>query len=333
MVTIYDIAKYCGVSPSTVSKVINNYSSIPLETKEKVLKAIDELQYIPNSSATYLSKGKSNIIGILACFGSRITPFKHSFFNEILDAFQKEMNKNKYDLLFISRTVGKLDGTFYQNCVSRNVDGVLLLGNMKHKEMKEVIASEIPSVGFDYFGNLMPGVFSDNFHLMHLLTEHLVKLNHKDIVYITGDDNWITNVRMGAFTDCLNKAGIKVSDKNFIRSKYVDSTRLEQIITEIASREKKPTAIMFPDDYSAIRGIALLKKFGIRCPEDISVTGFDGVDTFSYFVPRLTTARQNTSKIGLALAQSLIDLIEKKESHQLIEIRGEIIIGESTRKI
>ena len=68
MVTIYDIAKFCGVSPSTVSKVINNYSSIPESTKEKVLKAMEELNYIPNSSATYLSKGKSNIIGILSCF-------------------------------------------------------------------------------------------------------------------------------------------------------------------------------------------------------------------------------------------------------------------------
>ena len=68
MITIYDIAKHCNVSPSTVSKVVNNYPSIPDATKNKVLKAMEELNYIPNSSATYLSKGKSNMIGILSCF-------------------------------------------------------------------------------------------------------------------------------------------------------------------------------------------------------------------------------------------------------------------------
>lgn len=333
MITIYDIAKYCGVSPSTVSKVINNYSSIPNSTKEKVLKAMDELQYIPNSSATYLSKGKSNIIGILSCFGTKITPFKHSLFNEILDSFQSEMNKNRYDLLFVSRTVGKADGTFYKNCISRNIDGVLMLGNMAHKEMKEVIMSEIPSVGFDYYGDLMTGVFSNNYSLMFQLTEHLVKLNHKEIVFITGEDSRVTDIRTGAFIDCLNKYGIKVSERKLIKSKYVDFARLEQIILELIERKVRPTAIMFPDDYSAIRGIAILKKHGIECPRDISITGFDGIGTFGYFVPRLTTARQNTSKIGIALAQALLDVIEKRESHQLIEIQGTIIIGESTKQI
>lgn len=333
MVTIYDIAKHCGVSPSTVSKVVNNYQSIPPSTRDKILKAMEELNYIPNSSATYLSKGKSSIIGILSCFGTKITPFKHSLFNEILDSFQKEMNKNKYDLMFISRTVGKNDGTFLQNCISRNVDGVLMLGNMDHKEMKEVSNSNIPSVGFDYFGRNMSGVFSNNYRLMYQLTEHLLKFNHKDIVFVCGDENKITDLRVGAFVDCLQKYGIRISEKNIIKTKYVDFNKLEQIIEDILSRKNRPTAIMFPDDYSAIRGISLLNKYGLECPRDISITGFDGIRTFEYFVPRLTTARQNTEKIGLSLANLLISSIENKDFHELIEVPGEILIGDSTRKI
>ena len=333
MITIYDIAKHCNVSPSTVSKVVNNYPSIPDATKNKVLKAMEELNYIPNSSATYLSKGKSNMIGILSFFGTKITPFKHSLFNEILDSFQRVMNKNKKDILFISRTVGKVDGTFYQNCKSRNIDGVLMLGNMNHKEMKEVINSDIPSVGFDYFGSHMSGVFSNNYHLMYQLTEHLVQLNHKDIIYICGEENLITSTRIGAYVDCLNKYGIKVTEKNIIKTKYVDLNRLEQIIEEIVKRDKLPTAVMFSDDYSAIRGISILKKYGIECPRDISITGFDGIGTFEYFVPKLTTARQNTEKIGVALANILLSSIENVHYHELCEIEGEIIYGESTRKI
>lgn len=332
MVTIYDIAKHCGVAPSTVSKVVNNYSSIPLKTKEKVLKAMQELNYIPNSSATYLSKGKSNIIGVLSCFGTKITPFKHSLFNEILDSFQKEMNKNKYDILFISRNVGKNDGSFYQNCISRNVDGVLLLGNMNHKEMKEVINSNLPSVGFDYFGVEMAGVFSNNYQLMQQLTQHLIDLNHRNIVFITGEENRITNLRIAAFVDTLIKNKITVSENNVIKSKYVDLNRLEQIIQDIVLKDKKPSAIMFPDDYSAIRAISIFKKYGIDCPKDISITGFDGIGTFEYFTPRLTTARQNTDKIGYSLARMLIESLNGKEHNEVVEIPGEIIVGESTRE-
>ena len=95
MVTIYDIAKKCGVSPATVSKVINNYSAIPEVTKEKVRQAMAELNYIPNANAKSLSKGKSRNIGVIAYFGMDITPFKHALFTEILDALQQEMDSSR----------------------------------------------------------------------------------------------------------------------------------------------------------------------------------------------------------------------------------------------
>ncbi|MBQ9124415.1 MAG: LacI family DNA-binding transcriptional regulator [Acholeplasmatales bacterium] len=333
MVTIYDIAKKCGVSPSTVSKVVNNYSSIPEATKEKVLAVMKEMGYIPNSSAKQLSKGKSFNVGVLSYFGTQITPFKHSLFMDILDSFQSVINKKRYDLLFISRTVGENTGTFYQNCISRNVDGVLLLGEMNDKEMLEVIKSDIPSVGFDYVGELMSSVVSNNYNLAYELTKHLIDYNHKNIVYIAGDDNKITDLRIEAFKDCLINHGIEFHDDMLIKSKYVDLASLELIIDSIVNRKKRPTAIIFSDDISAIRGISLLQKYKLKCPNDISVVGFDGIEFGEIVNPPLTTAKQNTKKIGQTLAKLLLNAIEKNAKPESISIPGKVIIRNSTKKI
>ena len=113
MITIYDIAIKAGVSPSTVSKVVNNYSSIPEDTKKKVRKAISELNYIPNTGAKALSKGHSYNVGVLAYLRMDVSPFKHPLFTEILDSFQQEMNAKNYDLLFVSSNVAGQEGSYY----------------------------------------------------------------------------------------------------------------------------------------------------------------------------------------------------------------------------
>lgn len=334
MVTIYDIAKKCGVAPSTVSKAINNYSSIPEATKQKILKAIEELDYIPNSSAKYLSSGTSNIIGILSCFGTSITPLAHPLFINILDAVQKVMNEKNYDLVFVSRTVGSNQGTFYKNCISRHIDGVIMLGNMNNEEMQEVINSDIPSVGFDYIGNVMPGVTSNNYDLMYQLTKHLIDLGHKNIVYICGDENEITNMRLKAYQDALINNEIDFNPSMVIKSKYVNFDDINHIVKDLLTRENRPTAIMFPDDYSACKGLKVIKSLGFDCPKDISVTGFDGIEIGQLFTPSLTTASQNAQEIGYNLANLLLKKIKnKRHKNEILEISGNVIIGESTSKI
>lgn len=334
MITIYDVAKKCGVAPSTVSKAINNYPSIPDETKQKILKTMEELNYIPNSSAKYLSSGTSNIVGILSCFGTAITPFMHPLFMNILDAVQKVMNEKNYDLVFVSRTVGSNQATFYKNCISRHIDGVLMLGNMNNEEMREVINSDIPSVGFDYMGNVMPGVTSNNYDLMYKLTKHLIDLGHTNIVYISGDDNDITNTRSKAYIDALINNGIEYNSSMIIKSQYVNFDDINQIVKDLLNRENRPTAIMFPDDYSACKGLKVIKNLGFNCPEDISITGFDGIEIGQLSTPSLTTAYQNAHEIGKQLANLLLKEIKnKKHKKDIVEISGKIIVGESTAKV
>lgn len=331
MVTIYDIAKYCGVSPSTVSKAINNYPSIPLATKQKIFNAMETLNYIPNTSAKYLSKGSSHIIGVLAYFGTEISPLMHPLFAEILDYSQKVMNRNGYDLLFISRNVAGKDETFLKNSISRNVDGVILFGDLSHPEMVEVIESKIPCVAFDYYGTVIPGVVSNNYQAMFQLSEHLIFHGHKNIVFIHGEQNEVTMLRIKAFKEALAKHNITFAEQMLYETKFTDRERIARITEDIVSRRNVPTAIMYSDDFGAIEGIKVLRSLGFDVPRDISVTGFDGIPVAQYASPTITTFKQNTALIGDQLACKLIrEIRSKTECPAVGEVMGELIIGQST---
>ncbi len=334
MVTIYDVAKKCGCSASTVSKVVNNYTSIPVSTRNRILNAMKEMNYIPDTSAKILSTGSSKNVGVLSYFALSISPFKQPLFMEILDSFQKEMNDKKYDLIFISRIVAGRNESFYKNCVSRHVDGAVLLGEIQKPEMQEVIKSNLPAVGFDYLGKDMIGVTSNNFAITKDLVNYLLNLGHRKIIYIHGDTSDITRIRMQAFKSAITEFGLDFDDKMLIQSNYLSIDDIKQTLHDIMKQKDHPTAIMFPDDTSAIYGIQYLDSLGFRCPDDISITGFDGISISQITTPKLTTVRQDSEAIGKALAQKLIESInDKKKTQEIIEIPASLIIGNSTKKI
>ncbi len=332
MVTIYDIAQKAKVSPSTVSKVINDYPSIPEDTKAKVRKIMAAMNYIPDAGAKALSKGSSYNVGVLAYFGTNISAFKHALFTEILDSFQREMNSHNYDLLFIAKNVTGRNGTFYQNCVSRGVTGTLLFGDLEDPEMREVIDSSIPKVAFDYMGDKMTGVYSDNYEKMRKMTSYLLSIGHRNVVFIHGENSDITRDRVKGFRDAVEEAGIPFKESMLLETLYTDRDSVKNITINLLRRVIPPTAIMYPDDYSAMAGISTIREAGLRCPEDISVTGFDGLNIGQVFSPALTTVRQDTDAIGTLLAQKLIEAMEEKENAhpELCEVRASFLVGASS---
>lgn len=333
-VTIYDVAKKCGVSPGTVSKAINNYSAIPSKTKERILKAMKEMNYIPNIGAKALSKRVSKNIGVLAYFGMDISPFKSPLFTEILDSAQSDLNFQGYDLLFVSHNVDGRDGSFYENCVSRNVAGTLLFGDMSNPEMKEVTESSIPCVAFDYADSNVTGVFSNNKEAMKELTRYLISLGHKRIVFVHGEQSRVTDKRIEGFKEAMNEAGIALRDDTLVPARYLDVDSVANITRNLMRRILPPTAILYPDDRSAIRALSTLQSLGLTCPGDVSIAGFDGLEISQIVSPHLTTVKQDTAKIGKILAKELIDLIEKKKTtNEIIEARASLLIGESTSSI
>lgn len=334
MVTIYDIAKHCGVSPSTVSKAINDYPAIPPETKERIKAAMAEMKYIPNLQAKSLSRGKSKNIGILVYLEHDVSPFTHPLFGAILDSFSRKVSQAGYNLLFVSHYVeGTREGGLLKNMIARNVEGVVILGEMDNPSVLEIADSSVKSVGFDYYGGKMPGIYTDGYSALKAVTEKLLSLGHREIAFITGKQNKITDQRIKGFQDALYEYRVPFNRANLLEGEYFNQERGIELTKKLLRRTPRPTAIIYPDDYVAIAGMEEIKREGLSIPGDISVFGFDGLEMGRYTSPKLATVVQDTKAIGEALGDALMAEMSDESSPKDISIPGRLLLSESIGRV
>ncbi len=332
--TIKEIAKLCGVSTSTVSKVINNYPTIPEETKKRIREVMEKYNYVPNAAASGLSSGNFRNVGILGFLNNDESPFSHPLFSQILVYFQAEINKHGYDLLFVDKLVRGRQRTYLQNCRSRNVSGVLLFGSIVDKMMLDLMRSDIPTIAFDYYGSDTFSVHCNNIEAMEKLTDYCIEKGHRNIMILCGDDNIVSRYRLLGYKNSLYKNGIEVKDEYIKVIPFYDDDLAFNITKDVLLNHPEITCILYPDDYTAIVGLKAINCLGKKAPEDISIAGFDGLKICKILPRQLTTMEQNCEIIGKTLASNLIRMMESgiKEVDK-IELDAKLIEGESVGKI
>lgn len=266
--------------------------------------------------------------------GERMPFFKQNLYIELLENVRAYLESQNYDLLLINKNVAGQEKNYLDHCYARHIDGLVLFGNMESDEMKSLINSDIPTVGFDYIGDQMSRVSSDNYDKVCELTKHLLDLGHRNIAFICGEDNKITNARISAFKDTIKSYGIDFKDEMLVSGKYYDMALAHDLTINLLSKENKPTAIIYPDDYAALGGSTAIDELGLKIPDDISIVGFDGIDLGQFHKPRLTTIKQDTSKIGECLGKKLLDIINGvNPENELIIVKSSFVIGETTKKV
>ena len=334
MITIKEIAQKCGVSPSTVSKVIKNYPTIPEETKQKVRQVIEETGYVPNFAASSLSSGEYTNIGILGFLNDKESPLSRPLFSYILAIFQKEITANGYNLVFIDKQTNGAKRSFLRDCEYKMVAGILLFGNLYDAQMQEVMNSKIPCIGFDYEGENISTVYTKGGKALYELTSYIISRGHKNIIFVAGDLNSMTEKRIRGFRNAMTDNGIPLTDHSILNISYQNEAQAEEITERIVRDYPETTAIIYPDDVTALVGIHKLKELGKKVPRDISVAGFDGT-IFSKYLPHpLTTLKQDTHAIGVALAKTLIESIKKPSSEKkVVEFVAELVKGDTVRKL
>lgn len=334
MVTIYDIAKACHVAPATVSKALNNYAGVNPKTKALIVKTAEKMNYVPNSMARYLNIKQSFNVGMLIYISDDFPNFKHQLYLSIMDSFRAYMEHNKYDITILSKNMEGVKDSFLNHCRLRQVDGVLIIGDFSDEKIQELINSGIPCVCFDYYGDQATGVYSDNYEKMFELTNYLVKLGHRDIVFMHGEAGETTTLRCKAYKDALKDNGIEFNDKMMLEGKYCSYELNYKLTKDLLLRTVPPTAIMYPDDHSALGGIAAIEDMGLKIPDDISITGFDGIEIAGIIRPKLTTIKQNSDAIGRILGEKLLQAIKETEVRpETIKVRAEFIQGSSCKRI
>ena len=337
MSTIYEIAKIAGVSPTTVSKVINNYPDVSDKTRAKIKKILEEENFLPNSQAQFLSTKKTWTLGIVY-FEDLGVGLNHPFFSGVIEAFKRQSDKYGYSLLFGSKNDRLKNDTFLEYFKYRCVDGIAIIcTDPNDKETLELIESDFPIVVIDMFNKNTSTVTSDNVQGCSLALNYLYKLGHRKIAHIQGvaqADNWPSSIRKKTYIEVMKKLNLDIPEGYIVDGVNFDVSGGYDAMKELLSLKDRPTAVFASGDKLAIGAIDAIKDAGLRVTEDISVIGFDNIEIAKYVTPKLTTIRQNCQEIGKAAVDILIEQINKKEKLKINKvIPVELIERESCRKI
>jgi DNA-binding LacI/PurR family transcriptional regulator len=309
--TMADLARLAGVSPSTVSRALNDNPAIPKVTRSRILALAAQHNYRVNVRARALRLQRSHTVAAVFPQSEGSTRLMTDpFYLEIMGAISDELSTHGYDLL-VSLSRGETD--WYQRYViDGRADGLLILE--RDTEARGVRQLTDVGVPFVAWGPTLPGqqhvsVGGDSFKGALLAVKHLIARNRKTIGFIGGDRTMIeTQQRFAGYQAALSEAGLPFRSRLISYTDYTPrqaSTALGQLL-EV---EPQLDAIFFCSDVMAVTSYETLRQAGRRIPEDVAVIGYDDIPLASYAYPRLTTIRQEVVEGGRLMVRKLLALL------------------------
>ncbi|WP_139491769.1 LacI family DNA-binding transcriptional regulator [Brevibacillus dissolubilis] len=329
-ITIKDIAKLAGVSPATVSKIINNYEDVGEATRKRVLEIMEQQGYRPTYSAQTLATKKSNLIGVI--FAGKVNvDFNNPFFIEIMNSFKKTIGGLGYDLLFFSNEQFHAHQEDYlARCRYYQVDGCIIInGDEIEPSIHDLDASEIPCIGVDIVlsGNKSGYLMTDNYKVSSKVVEHFYLLGHREIAHIGGNPNAvIAGLRTDGFRQSLREYGLTVREDWIVHGEDFFEESGYRAMKKLLGGEELPQAVFAASDLMAFGAIRAIKESGLRIPEDVAIIGCDDIDACRYIDPPLTTVRQDKVKMGKLAAYMLSDLIDGKMESSAVMVEPELAV-------
>ena len=321
-VTIYDVAKLAKVGIGTVSRAINNSPQIRPQTKKIVLNAIKELGYTPHAIAQGLARKKTGILAAIMPF------YTGHFYHELLRGIMKSLGKNEYDLILYYVDRLEMKNNFLNRTIQeRRCDGVLTFSmEISDEYADKFIHAKVPLIIVDRAHEKVDCIQVKNREGAYIATKHVIDLNHKNIVMISGHkDSAPGKERYNGFVRAMKNAGLPVDAHSFISADKLDQPELvqqndgfNQQTGEAAMHEimkiqyNKPTAIFAGSDILAIGAMKAAREAGKSIPHDYSIIGFDDIELASYL--SLTTMQQPMYEIGQMAVERMMEKIDNKES-------------------
>lgn len=327
-VTIFQVASAAGVSSGTVSRVINNDRHVKPETRARVMAVMESLGYVVDRNARSLASGRSHVIAVSA------PDLGTSYIGEIMHGIDAELSQAGYDImLYTTHRREAKEQRFIATIAQGMAEGALLvLPRNPAKYLESLQAMNYPFVLIDHQGNNIQdaAVGATNWQGAFNATEYLIQLGHRRIGFITGSmDLGSARERLAGYMAALRTHHIP-QDKELIYEgdfQPPDGYTGGQILLDLPD---PPTAIFASNDVMAISLMDAVRAHNLRCPEDVSVMGFDDVPEAAYTHPALTTVRQPLEKMGRVAAQMLLDhLIDPDIPMRRIELPTELIIRDS----
>lgn len=306
-IKLTDVAKKAGVSPTTVSRVINNYGSLSQKTIDKVHSAMEELNYQPNSLARSLQGKSTQLIGLI------FPTVSNPFFGELVDKLEAMLFEQGYKTILCNSANNKEKERSYINMLSANrVDGII--AGAHNLGIKEYDAIGLPIVSFDRFlSENIPIIGSDNFHGGYLATENLYLHGCRKIGILTGSlkSDSPTNGRLEGYQQFLDEK--QLEPRIFTIDSRASSTALKSLEIKQILENEDLDSLFCTDDLTAILVYNICREMNLSIPEDLKLIGYDGTKFVQNYFPQLTTIAQPISDFADLLVDLLIQRITNPE--------------------
>lgn len=330
-VTLNDVAAHSGVSYQTVSRVINNHPNVAEKTRARVMESIRILNYRPNQAARSLVTKRSNTLAIIG-FGT-------SFYGpaQMVANITRQAKASDYQVTLAS--VEKLERDEIASALAdlrgQLIDGIIMIAPVISEDLAEIskVMGDIPFVQVDT--RRQPGIASvviEQAYGSRLATEHLLSLGHRQIAEISGPLNWHGAVmRHVSWLETMQEHGLATMMS--VQGDWSSESGY-RAINDLLNGGAEFSAVVVGNDQMALGVIAGLHERGLRVPEDVSIVGFDDVPESAYYLPALTTVRQDFSALGEQSVDYLLSLIKhpKTPIHQRV-LHPELVIRKSTQSI
>ncbi len=326
MTTLHDVAYLAGVKKSTVSNVINNKGSVREETRDRVLAAMAELQYVPNPVARGLKQGKTFVLALV------VPMITNPFYAEIVETVEQIAKQHGYHLLLSIASKGEEHTRYLLSTLSsRSIDGlVLMVGRINEQELQKLVQRHIPVVAVAIgFMKSVSVVNIDDPAVGSLAAEHLLGLGHRRIGVIT-ELQW-HGTRVQGFTDTLAHKGVTLAPE-YIQSGEATFESGYAVAQALLALPLPPTAIFATNDVKALGAMQAAVDRGLSVPDQLSIVGVDNIAQTEYARPPLTTIALPRRDLGQEAIELLLRWIEHPQQHSPVTVlvRPEIVIRGST---
>lgn len=318
--TVYDVAERSGVSIATVSRVYRNPDSVRAATRERVLAAARELGYVPSGNARGLASRSTGVLGL--CFPDYADPGTADiedddaamlYSDQIIRGMERAARRHGYALLIAASLEGGPESLVAK--VAGRVDGFAVLARTVPTEELEVISRRQPVVmlagpradpSLDHLDHVEVANEDGQYELTrHLLNDHGLRC----LAYIGVDESSPdVEARFRGFHRACTEAGVEAGTQPALRMPMMtqaEGARAADLLCEATG--ERPEAFVFANDQMAVGALQALERRGVRVPDDIAVTGFDGIPLSRIVRPSLTTVRQPMVRLGEQAAELLID--------------------------
>ena len=336
--TIKDIAKACGVSVSTVSRVLNNHPDVSRSVREKVSSTVERLGYIPNNSARDLVRSQSDNIGVV------VRGQDNLFFSAMVKTISREIESRGYTMVL--HFIGSDDDEVMAGAIlerEKKLRGLIFLGGRFDYSAETLAPVGVPFVCCTYtncFGTLDEKDYSsvsiDDYMTAYRAVRTLIDLGHKRIAVVAPatDDRSISELRYKGYRAALEDGGLDFDPELLVETEgFFEMPKAYEGTVKLAERGTEFTAVFALSDTTALAAMKALEDCGRKVPEDCSVIGIDGLTVSEYSNPTLTTMVQPVEEMGRQSVAILADMIEQRRKSCHLRLEACLRPGGSVRKI